>query len=343
VIALLKPSYSLTMGQQRWTTQLLKIDLNQEMAPGINVLKVELPARAPLSAAIDDPVTLELDGGAGGETVFTGSVTAIRRQPDTIAVTALDAGGRLSAVRPAATYENATPATLIRSLAAEVGADVGRVETGSEISFYVADPGRSAWDHVARLCEWIGAAATVSPDNKIESAVVQTASADAALRYGRDLIAIDDTRHWAPIESFIVAGESGVGSAASPDARRPAADFFQGNRPGGPTASDRWEFQPALRTASAARVAGAARSRAYGALRRTGRITAVLNPALRPALAVQVQDGPDELGGGAIWLRQARHVIDRRGAITTACFVADGGGGAASLLAAAAAALGGLL
>ena len=134
-----------------------------------------------------------------------------------------------------------------------------------------------------------------------------------------------------------------MGSAASPDARRPATDFFQANRPDGPGASDHWDFQPALRTASAARMAGAARSRAYGALRQTGRIKAILNPALRPALAVQIQDGPDELGSGAIWLRHARHVIDGRGAVTTARFAADEGGGAASLLAAAAAALGGLL
>ena len=341
MMALLKPSYALTMGRQRWTTQLLKIDLVQELAPGINVLKVELPARAPFSAAIDDPVMLELDGGAGSETAFTGTVAAIRRRPDAIGVTALDAGGRLSALRPATTYENVTTATLIRSLAAEVGADVGLIETGSEISFYVADPGRSAWDHVARLCGWIGAAATVSPDNKIESAVVQTATADVALRYGRDLIAIEETRHWAPIESFTVAGESGVGSTASPDVRRPAVDFFQSNRPDGPGASDRWEFQPALRTAAAARMAGAARSRAYGALRRAGRIKATLNPALRPALAVQIQDGPYELGSGAIWLQHARHVIDGRGAITTARFAADEGGGAASLLPRAA--LGGLL
>jgi hypothetical protein len=343
VNGLFAPSCAVTMGSQQWTTQALRIDLALEAAPGINVLRVVLPSAAPFSAAAGDAAELTLNDGQNETAVFSGAIDAIHHSETVIQVTSLDAGGLLARFRPAATYEHVTAGTLIKGLAADAGVQTGRLENGSELSFYVAHPGLTAWDHIGRVSAWLGALVTVSATNQVESAVVQAAHADVSLRYGREVLRLDGTGRAAPIESFTVAGESGAGSAAGPDARRPSTDFYNGNRPQGPSATARWEWEPALRTVSAAAAAGVARERAYGAFRDTGKVTTILQPALRPGVVLEIQDAPAGLPRGPVWIWRARHVVSGDGAITTAWFAGAGTAGSAqALLGSAASAAGGL-
>jgi hypothetical protein len=333
------------MGSQQWTNQVVNIDLSLAACPGVNSLRALLPAAAPFSAAVGDSVDLTLNSGEHEEAVFSGEIDSVRRLPDGIHVSALDAGGILARFRPAATYENAGPATLVRNLASDAGVQTGQLENGDELSFYVADPSRTAWEHVGRICGWIGALAGVSASNQVESKVVNTAQADLALRYGREILGLEQTKCAAPLTSFTIAGEAGTGSASSPDARRPATDFFQGNRPDGPSRTAYWQWQPALRTVSSAASAGAALQRDYAAFREAGKLTAYLQPALRPATVIQIQDVPSGLPGGPVWIWRARHTLTHQGAVTVAWFASSGGGagGLNSLLGSAASAVGSLL
>ena len=309
------PSCSLTMGSQKWTNQVLRIDLSQAAAPGINVMRALLPASASFSANAGDKVDLTLNSGENEERVFSGEIDSIRHRARGIEITALDAGGVLARFRPAVTYENATAGTVIRQLAADAGVQTGQLENGNELSFYVADPSRTAWDHIARVCGWIGALATVSPSNEVESQVVKTTQADLALRYGREILALEQIKRAAPIEAFTVAGEAGADSASSPDARRPTTDFFQGNPPDGPSRTAIWEFQPALRTNAAASSAGAARQREYAAFHETGKLTAYLQPKIRPGTVLEMQDVPDGLPKGPVWIWRARHTLSAESAV----------------------------
>ena len=340
---LFSPSCALTTGSQQWTTQVLRVDLALDAAPGINVLRAGLPSAAPFSAAAGDPATLTLNDGQSDTQVFSGVIDSIRHTDTEILVTAIDAGGVLARVRPASTHEHVTPGTLIRALAADAGVQTGRLENGSELSFYVAHPGLTAWDHIHRLSAWLGALVTVSASNQVESSVVEPTHADVAFRYGREVLRLERTGRAAPIQSFTVAGESGAGSAAGPDARRPTTDFYNGNRPQGPSGTARWDWQPALRTVSAAASAGAARRRAYAAFRDTGKLTAILQPALRPGTVIEIQDAPAGLPGGPVWILRAQHTVTADGAITTAWFASGGQAGSAqALLGSAASAIGGL-
>jgi hypothetical protein len=338
---LFTPSCALTLGSQRWTTQALRVELALEAAPGINVLRAVLPSAAPFSASAGDPAELTLNDGQNDTRSFSGSIDSIRHTDTEISITALDAGGALARVRPAATYEHVTPGTLIRTLASDAGVQTGALENGSELSFYVAHPGLTAWDHIHRVSAWLGALVIVSASNKVESAVVQPTQADVSLRYGREILGLDRTGRAAPVQSFTVAGESGAGSAAGPDARRPSTDFYNGNRPDGPSATARWEWQPALRTVSTAASAGAARARAYAAFRDTGKVTAILQPALRPGVVLEIQGAPAGLPAGPMWIWRVQHTLTADGAITTA-WLASGGqaGSVQALLGSAASAAG---
>ena len=168
----LTPSYALTMGSERWTTQVLRVEVALQVAPGINVLRADLSPAASFSAAAGNPAALTLNDGQGETQVFSGSIDSIRQSDTGVHVTALDAGGVLARVRPSATYEHVTPGRVIRALAADAGVQTGRLEDGSELSSYVAHPGLTAWDHIHRVSAWLGAVVSVSASNQVQSVVV---------------------------------------------------------------------------------------------------------------------------------------------------------------------------
>lgn len=312
--SLLTPTYSLRLGTQIWKEQLLSLELTVTASPGIDRLNATLPANASLDAGLDDEVELTLNGGEQEQKVFTGKISALRRSHACIQVAAVNAGGVLCRYRPAVTYENATAATVIRHLSSDAGVAVGSLETGTELAFYVADPCRTAWEHIHRLSSWCGAMATVSVDNRVESAVVNATQADIALKHGRELLKLARTRSKAAVERFVVAGESGAGSVSSPQVHRPVTDFFAGNRPDDPSPTVVWSWEPALRTASSAATAGAARQRTYAARSDRGVFIAFLQPKLRPGVILELKELPDGLADGPVWIHSVRHTLSREGA-----------------------------
>jgi hypothetical protein len=306
----------LQIGSQLWKEQALHVQLSLGPAPLIDVLTVKLPSSAPLDADIEDDVELTLNSGEAEEKVFTGIVQSIGRSFSFIEVKAINAGGVLSQYFPAVTYENVTTATVVRNLCSDASVSTASLETGSEMAFYVADQTRTAWQHIHRVCAWNGAMVSVSADNEVQSTVINATQADVALRYGREIMSLGRRRTAARIETFVVAGESGVGSASSPDAHRPVTDFFAGNRPDSPSPTVTWAWAPALRTASSAATAGAARKRNYTAAADRGVFTAFLQPKLRPGVVLEMQDLPAGLTDGPVWINSVRHTVSHRGAMT---------------------------
>src|SRR5207244_5585103 len=123
--------------------------------------------------------------------------------------------------------------TVIRALAGDAGVDVGDVDDGVPLAFYVADPARTALDHAARLAGWSAALVRVDADGRLVATAVGATQPDVALRYGREVLGLAQTDRAADVDAFTVAGEAGAGSTGAPEALRPVADFFAGNRPGG--------------------------------------------------------------------------------------------------------------
>src|SRR5712691_5397716 len=160
--SLLQPGYTLNLGSQQWTKQLLCIDLKLEAAPLLDALTVHLPAAAPLSASVGDPVELTLASGEKEVKVFTGAIEGIRRGFDAICVSALNAGAELARFRPSATYEQITAGNVLRNLCGDAGVQTGNVEDGVSLVFYAADPAQTALEHIARVCAWSGAMARIS-------------------------------------------------------------------------------------------------------------------------------------------------------------------------------------
>ena len=237
------PAYELTIGSRRWTEQVLDIDVRLHAAPIPDVVTARFPANADLGASAGDRVVLRLDGGDGAREVFTGEVDALVGRLDGTIVVAIDAGGILARYRPAVTLEQATAATVIRALCDDAGVSAGTVDDGVQFAYYAAEPTRTAWEHVARVSGWGGAMARVDADGRVPSVVPGDGPADIALRHGRDVIALERVAARRRVESWVVAGEAGVGSADDPDALRPTTDFFGGSRPDGPGTRQRLDVR----------------------------------------------------------------------------------------------------
>jgi len=296
------------------------MELQLSTAPLLDTLSVRFPVSAPFSAGIDDPVELTLDSGEKEAKVFTGIVDSIRRGFDDVRVSALNAGAVLARFRPGVSYEQITAGNVVRNLCSDAGVDTGSIEDGVSLAFYVADPSRTALEHVARVCDWSGAIARISEGNEVESVVVNATQPDVALKYGREILNAWQWKLTSRTKSFVVAGESGAGDTSSNDALRPTTDFFGGNRPDGPSPTSRWSSEPALRTTNAAGTAGSALQRAYDSSRETGRMDAFLQPDLRPGTILQIQDLPNDLPSGPLWLYRVEHWVAPEGARTRAYF-----------------------
>lgn len=215
--SLLTPAYTVRTGSQEWTKQVLYVRVSLEAGPRIDTVSIIFPAFAPLDAAPGDDVVLSLDSGQQDDTVFTGIVDRIRRTPSVTIVNAINAGGVLARTRPSVTFEHITGGGVVRQLCSEAAVDPGDIDAGVSLPYYVADPDRTAWQHITRLAAWGGAIVTVSSDNAVNAVVVDAQQADLALRYGREILDFSFDEDASHIGTFSIARETGVGNAA--DAR----------------------------------------------------------------------------------------------------------------------------
>jgi hypothetical protein len=167
--------------------------------------------------------------------------------------------------------------------------------------------------------------ARVTAANEVEAPVVDATTADIALRYGRELLSINSTAYSRPIESFTVAGQSGAGDTGSADALRTTSDFFAGKPPEAPSLTSRWRTEPALRTVTAAARAASAMQRTYKSAGQRGSLDAFLQPQLKPGSILEIQDLPDGLPKGPLFVYSVRHHLQfEGGAVTHARFMQGG-------------------
>ncbi|HEY3157530.1 MAG TPA: hypothetical protein VGJ78_01105 [Vicinamibacterales bacterium] len=322
--SLLTPAYTVRTGSQEWTKQVLHVRVSLDAGPRVDTASILFPAAAPLDAAPGDDVVLSLDSGEQDDTVFTGVVDRVRRTPSVTFVTAINAGGVLARTRPSVTFEHITGGDIVRQLCGEASVDPGDIDDGVSLPYYVADPDRTAWQHITLVAAWGGAIATVSSDNKVDAIVVDAQQADLALRYGREILdfAFDEDASY--VDTFATAGETGVGDAADASALRLTSDFFAGSRPSGPGPRASWRSMPALRTTDAAASAAAARQRLYTSTRAAGRVNAFLQPKIRPGSIIELHDMPSGIPQQPLWVRRVEHSLSAGGA-TTRIDVARGG------------------
>ena len=304
-------AHTLVLGDREFTSHLVRLRCERSVAPGIGLLRARLPYVGDLPAAVGDDVRLDLDSGdpaAGAGRVFTGTVAALRHAAGGVEVIAGDASWALARFRPATSYEGQTAGGVIGALAGDAGVALGAVDDGPTLPAYVADGAGTGWEHVARLAAWSGAQAWVDAEGGVRVHARDAASADVALRWGREVLAVRATDAGLSVSGVAAAGE-GPGPA---DDHPGAFRFTATGAPPSPPAAVR--YRPALRATDVAGAATTGWLTREATRQRPVELHTFLLPGVGPGDILEVQDAPMPLP--LLEVRRVEHRLDRAGGRT---------------------------
>jgi hypothetical protein len=256
-------------------------------------------------------------------------------------VTASDAGADLAHLRPAATYEGQSVAEIVGALVRDAGASAGTMLAPVRLAAYVAHQQRTAAEHVAHLAALGGAVANVEADGAVSVKPRPLGVPDAALRYGRELVAYRVEDQPAP-PAAVVVGNGPAGIVPFPTAFQQTTDALTAGG-GDPGADAVWEPSAALRMPLAVQAAAKEVNARRAAAAQRLLAECWLLPSVRPGQLVEVQDLPDRLPGGPWLVTSVVHHLDGRAGGTTSIRAVVGGDALGSLLGAALSAIGSLL
>lgn len=339
----LAPAVSATLGNLRYDVQAIEASAVLAPLPRGSHARLRLPAGVRFEAAPGDEAKIELDGGEGAHPVLAGRVRRVQRSVDAIEVEFTDAGPLLAAYRPAAAFEKPSAAQVVRALCSGLALTPGTLDLDLDLPAYVAHPARNAAEHIAELARLAGALAVTDGDGKLAVRALPEGPADAALKFGREIVHVSTSSAAAGAAQRLAIGAGPAGSAGAPDALRPTTGVLPASAGNGGKDLIRLPT-PVLRTPKAADAASNAYSRLAGA--RAQRLVAqcFLLPALRPGQVIEVQDLPEGLGTGPWLLTMVEHrVAEGAGSTCLHAISASAPAGLGGLLGAAIAAVGSLL
>jgi hypothetical protein len=341
---ILKPSASLTLGNLRYDSHAVALEVCLGFLPRGGSVEVRLPAAARFEAVPGDDAEVDADGGEGSERLLTGRVREVIRTPTATVARLHDAGGILGEFRPSATYENQSGADIVRQLASEVAVSVDRLDLDLDLPAYVAHPGRTAAEHVAELCRLGGSLPRVTPDGNLEVIKRPAGPPEKALLYGREFTEYRAFESSGPSASRFAMAFGPSGSTSAPNALLHTKEALPASASPGGNGVLR-QPAPMLRTARGADTASKALQEAAAAKTRRLQARCFLLPALRPGQVVEVQSLPDGLSGGPWLISRVTHRLApaRGGETMLEAESADTESLLGALLGAALEAVGGLL
>ncbi|MGE0824811.1 MAG: hypothetical protein AB7P18_22165 [Candidatus Binatia bacterium] len=339
----LTPTASVTLGNFRYDTHVAAVVASLAGLPRGNTFTVRLPETAPVEAAANDDAILVLDGGEGLETVVTGKLRTFHRHLSATTVSAADGGADLSSFRPAVTYERQSAKDIIRALANEVQVRIGRLDLDLSLAAYVADPARTAAEHIAALARLGGAVASLDGQGHLQVTMRPGPQAQTALRYGREILTYTVREHPGAPVRYVSVGNGPSSSAEAPNALRHTSAVIPTDAPAAGRSVVR-QVVPILRTPRAALVASQAQEKAQAAAIRRLSAGCFLLPRLRPGMVIEVQDLPERLPSGSWLITRVEHrLTPGQGGHTTVEAESAATTGLGGVLQGALAAVGGLL
>jgi hypothetical protein len=339
----LAPALSVTLANLRYDTHAACGNICLALLPRGSSAEIALPSNVRFEASTGDKAVVSLDGGEGAETVITGKVLSTRREFEFIRVIVSDIGD-LTGYRPSATLEGQDAKAVVNKLASDVSVSTGDVDIDLDLAVYVANPERTASEHIAYLADLAGGIAYTDGDGSLNVKQKPSGPPDSALKYGREVISYETRSAGALSPQRFAVGFGPAGSGGADDALRPSVDAIPASASDGGVGV--WRVPtPVLRVPSAATTASGALQSIAAA--EAERVTAYcfLLPKLRPGNVIELQEVPGGLSTGPWLITRVQHSFERGFGSTrfwgeTASATPSLLGG---LLSAAAGAIGGLL
>jgi phage protein D len=158
-VAILKPTFSLTVGSLSSTTDNPvggphRFLVSRDMDVPADALRIDLSERSGIG--LDDEVGLELGHDGDNTAVFSGKVVRLQPALNGAAVYALGSMNSLLNLHTAATYEGQTPGAIARDLIGQAGLEGGTVDDGPTLPRFAIDNRLSAYAHLKSLADRLG-------------------------------------------------------------------------------------------------------------------------------------------------------------------------------------------
>jgi hypothetical protein len=290
---MLRLKIALTLGNKLYDQQTVGFRLRRSQLPVLDRLEVFLPAAVQFDASPGEDCSLDVDGGDGEATVFTGKLTGIRRTLTGLILTAHNGGLQLARYRPAGSFETMTAGQVIDSLCGDADVTVAKRVDGPMLALYATDGRTSAAEEIAKLALDAGAAAAFSGDGELHVTEEGGPAGEMALRYGRELMSVESGQMFDRYPAITVSGEGG-GDPSSPEGRWVIADFSSGSAPAAGV-SDRIIAAPEIRTTDDAGTAAAALTQRRNMALSPVKLCLWMNPKIEPGMRLELAEMPAAL------------------------------------------------
>jgi hypothetical protein len=326
--------YAADSDARKGNRQMLSLLVERGMdGPGRCVVELADPLFAPVAAG--ERMTIELDAGAGGHTVFTGETYASETTATGQVVRAADALAKLAAVRVSGAFEGVTTDTIAKDIIGQAGATAGEVAPGPDLAAYVLHPQPRALHHLSVLAALAGADVWTDGAGKVQVGAPKTGGADHRFKLGETILALDLRLAPPAVDGIAFSGEgaagsdgaeaahwlttdlAGVSAKAAVDAQGQAQKGQAGTHP-------RPAADGALRAGAAVGDAAEAWAKAAAWRWIRGRLEVTGAPEVEPGDLVTLDGLPADNaaaklleGGRCLRVRAVRHVLDRARGLRT--------------------------
>ncbi|MCP4624976.1 MAG: hypothetical protein GY850_15835 [bacterium] len=335
------PEISVILGNFKYDSHVAALQVTRTMLPAANQARILFPAEVSIESAPDDNAEISLNAGDGLVTVLTGIVQSIERGVYQTVVNLTDGGHELGRYRPAATFEKQNAANIARTLASDLNIAVDDAGIDLSIPMFAAHQKRTAAEHIAYLARLSDGFALIDGEGALRVKNWSDGPADAAIKYGRDLIDYSFVKNRS-MPSVAPVGNGPSGSADAPEALRPDSTTLPESIPE-PGQSVVWQPQLMLRTPAAVQTAQSGLSRELNQRIGNARLVTLLRPDFEPGLTLEVQDIPaGDVSTNWVVMHMV-HEVAQRSYSRTVMQAREAAGAGSSLLGSLLSAAGGLL
>lgn len=312
---MLDVTLSLTIGSRLYEQHCVAMRLRRTQLTALDRLEILLPAGITFEAEPGEDCSLDIDGGDGSATVFTGQLTLVQQSLTGLRIEAHNGGLALARYRPSVTFEQQTIGDIINSLCSDANVDIASNVDGATLALYVAEGRATAAEEIARLALLAGAACAFDGDGSLHVSEDGGPGGELALRYGRELLTGNLSSTLADENTISVVGE-GADEASSDQGRWIITDFLRG---GGsePGPHARTIVQPELRTTDDTEFSAAAVTHRRSAAEAQVRVRTWLHPELQPGMRLEFADMPAQLPLQECRIRQVVSTLSPSGGAST--------------------------
>jgi len=335
------PEISVILGNLKYDSHVAAIQVFRHMLPAANRARILFPAKVAIESAPDDHAEVTLNAGDGAVAVMTGMVQSIERGPYHTVVNLTDGGHELGRYRPAATFEKQNAANVARTLASDLNIAIGDDAIDLSLPLYAAHQKRTAAEHIAYLAKLSDGFALIDGKGALQIKNWSDGPADAAIKYGRDLIDFSFIKNRS-LPSVAPVGNGPSGSVDAPEALRQDSRPLPESIPE-PGQDVVWQPHLVLRTPAAVQTAQSGVSRERNQRMGDARLVALLRPDFEPGMTLEIQDIPSGDVGSNWVVTHLVHEVAQRSFSRTVMQAREAAGAGSSLLGSLLSAAGGLL